>query len=81
MGSQGNSLVNNTRRPYGSVECRPQGVIEKDFVLNGCFDDFNSTTDIPGYFIPTQNLNTTRVFDRVKNIEHPSCEYALTKST
>ena len=32
-------MVLNTRRPYGSVECRPQNIREKNYITDPCFEE------------------------------------------
>ena len=66
-------LVLNTRRPIGSVECRPE-FTEINYVTNGCFNEFTSITDVEGFFIPTGSPGD---FTRVTNIAHPTCDFAL----
>ena len=37
------NLVLSKRRPYGSVECRPEGLVEKEYATNGSFQDEDSS--------------------------------------
>ena len=66
----GQDLVLNTRRPYGSIECRPDSFIELDYITNGCFD--NGTE---GFSVESGSIDQT--LNRVANINHATCEFGV----
>ena len=57
-------LVLNTRRPYGSIECKPEGFFQED-VTNGGFEVVNTNSSPVGWSpgpTVTPNLQTTEQF-------------------
>ena len=74
----------NTRRPYGSVECVPDGFVERDYVTNGCFDAApTNASSQPGFEKTSDSRDSS--FTIVGNgeqsgtgsIAHPTCTYAI----
>lgn len=65
---QGNQKIKLTRdRPAGSIECRPTGLVEREFAANGSFDARDSSgniitgnTNIPGWTINTASSGGNR---------------------
>ena len=66
-------LKENSRRPYGSVECRPQNVVERNYVTDGCFDKGTSAVMVNSQSID-QTLNRIRFG---ASLAHPNCRYGL----
>lgn len=63
----------NTKRPYGSVECRPQNVKEKNYITNGLLEAGDDGFDV-------HNLSADQTLDRVtlnSTTKHPVAKHAL----
>ncbi len=63
----------NTKRPFGSIECKPKNVKEKNYLANGLFqsgtDGFDVEPTAPDQTLTRVSLNSTT--------KHPSAKHAL----
>ena len=66
----------NTKRPFGSVECKPKNVKERNYIANGLFqsgvDGYDVTSTAADQTLVRQTLNATT--------KHPAAKYALETS-
>ena len=64
----------NTKRPFGSVECKPQNVKEKNYLANGLFQSGTEGYDVEPT-APDQTLTRVALSGSTR---HPSAKHALT---
>ena len=66
----------NTKRPFGSVECKPKNVREKNYTVNGLFQSGTEGYDVEAT-APDQTLTRTAL---TLGTEHPTAKHALSTS-
>ena len=80
LSTQDGDLILNTRRPYGSVECKVKGVKERDLVLNKSFEPVQAdgTPTFDGYNIPAASPDQFKYYLGLQPpITHPTANFAF----